>query len=69
MQRKPSHFGSYSHAGPSAGWAGTPVAALASIGETGGFTGRSMWLTLPHPVPLHESERAGRPGGLVYCGG
>src|SRR5664279_3446260 len=49
MQRKPSHLGSYSQAGPDApsfgsrsAWSGTAGWALASIGRTGGITGRSI---------------------------
>src|SRR3546814_8036083 len=43
MQRKPSHFGSYR----SPSWRGTSCTALASIGLTGGMTGRSTAGTVP----------------------
>src|SRR5689334_12466906 len=53
MQRKPSHFGSKTSS--PAGSASKPFSALASIGRTGGTTGRSITLA---PSPLLHRRRS-----------
>ena len=42
MARKPSHFGSYDNPPSTESAAGTPFTDLASMGCSGGMTGRSM---------------------------
>ena len=58
--RKPSHLGSYSQPSPS----GRSAAALASMGSTGGSTGRRM---RAHDTPQRAGQRgrAGHDGSVV----
>src|SRR4051794_16667723 len=42
MQRKPSHFGSNSRPSSYVAGSGMPLADFASMGDSGGFTGRSI---------------------------
>jgi hypothetical protein len=50
--RKPSHFGSKIHVSP----AGTSSTRLASIGNTGGFTGRCTFYVTPTPRLLIRNQ-------------
>ena len=61
MQRNPSHFGSYNQPSPS----GISSASLASIGASGGCSGKDIDSILPPPS---ARELAGAGGRLTFIG-
>ena len=65
MQRNPSHFGSNS----SPASCGTSCTALASIGFTGGITGRSTGSTVLSVAPASEPELRRAPVGMASSPG